>query len=71
MNDGRQDGLARHSSRPHQQRNYRDASRGYNPDFGSRREYRAQYREAYEQGYATGYQEGLDRSGYDPDHRNR
>jgi hypothetical protein len=65
-NDGQQDRQTRHSSRPTHDRNYKNATHGYNYQLGNRNQYKAAYREAYMQGYAEGFN-GRDHE-HDRDH---
>jgi hypothetical protein len=65
MNHGEQDRRAGHRSRPTHDRNYKNATGGYNYQFGNKNQYKAAYREAYLQGYAQGFN---GREGHDGDH---
>jgi hypothetical protein len=65
MNDGEQDRRAGHRSRPTHDRNYKNATGGYNYQLGNKNQYKVAYREAYLQGYAQGFN---DREGHGGDH---
>jgi hypothetical protein len=60
--DGYSDGLSDrrtgHSFRPTHDDNYRHATHGYYPGFGSKDYYKQVYREGYAQGYRQGYDNG-------------
>ena len=58
MNDGRNDRATGHSFRPTYDRNYKNATNGYNGAYGNKDAYKQAYRQAYEQGYQAGYGQG-------------
>lgn len=55
LHDGQQDRRSRHSSRPTHDRNYKNATHGYNSRLGNKNQFKGTYRQAYLQGYAQGF----------------
>ena len=56
MNVGAADAQRRQSYNPQRSRYWRNATEGYNRDFGNRGQYQQVFRNAFEQGYRDGYQ---------------
>jgi len=56
LNTGAADAQRRQSYNPQRSRYWRNATEGYDRDFGNRDRYRQIFRNAFEQGYREGYQ---------------